>query len=156
MSGGRPYVDLSVEVMVLRQGRVLAAAAIALALAEGATGCGKSADAKARDAFKSAVRDVGPHSRSIPEYCRKHIAMSNGDCLDLFANAAAYCPWPDDNMPTILKSWSAGGGRTLLRIKGTYRDGTTYTHDVAVVKHQGHLRLAHPYWYPCPSLVSGR
>lgn len=142
--------------MALRQGRVLAAAAIALALAEGATACGESADAQARDAFRSAVRDVGPHSRSIPEYCREHIAMSNGDCLDTFANAAAYCPWPDDTMPTILKSWAGGGGRTL-RVRGKYRDGTTYTDDVVVVKYQGHLRLDHPYWLdghsqpPCPS-----
>ncbi|WP_433472820.1 hypothetical protein ACQPZP_28600 [Spirillospora sp. CA-142024] len=141
---------------MLRYGGVIAAAVLASALAEAASGCAMSADAKARDAFKSAVQDVGPNSRGgIPEYCREHIAMSNGDCLDVFANAAAYCPWPDNNMPAILKSWDGGGGQTL-RVRGKYRDGTTYTRDVVIVKYQGKLKLDHPYWLdgksqpPCP------
>jgi hypothetical protein len=142
--------------MALRQGHGLGLAAIALMLAVGATGCGKNADGQARDALKSAVQDVGPHSRSMSEYCRKHIAMSDSDCLDVFSNAAAYCPWPDNNMPTILKSWAGNDGRTL-RVRGRYRDGTTYIRDVVVVTYQGHLKLAYPYWLdshsqpPCPS-----
>lgn len=145
------------RVVALRQGRALAAAVAALALAAGAAGCGKSADEQARDEFKAAVEDVGPNSSSIKSYCRKHIAQSTGSCLDEFANAAAYCPWPDNEMPAILKSWEAGGDRAL-RIKGTYRDGTTYTHDVSVVKDQGDLKLDHPYWLdgesqpPCPAV----
>lgn len=141
-------------VMVLRQGRALAAAAVALTLAVGATGCGKSPDEQARDALKSAVQDFG--SLSVPDYCRKHIAMSVSDCRDEFSNAAAYCTWPDNKMPTILKSWAGNGGQTL-RLRGKYRDGVTYHIDAVVVKYQGHLRLAHPYWLdshtqpPCPA-----
>ena len=142
--------------MVFRQGRVLATASVVLTVAVAATGCGQSADERAREAFTSAVRDVGPHSHSIREYCREHIAMSTGDCLDVFANAAAYCPWPDNHMPTILKSWAGNGGRTL-RVRGRYRGGTSYTRDVVVVTYRGHLRLAYPYWLdshsqpPCPA-----
>ncbi|WP_021594065.1 hypothetical protein [Actinomadura welshii] len=141
---------------MLRYGSVIAAAVIASTLAVAASGCGMSADAKARDAFESAVQDVGPNSRGgVPGYCREHLAMSEGECLDVFSNAAAYCPWPDNNMPTILKSWDGGAGRTL-RVRGKYRDGTTYTRDVVIVKYQGKWKLKFPYWLdgrsqpPCP------
>lgn len=74
----------------------------------------------------------------------------------MFANAAACCPWPDNNMPTILKSWDDDGGDRILRVRGKYRDGTVYTRDVAIVEYQGKLKLRYPYWLdeqsqpPCP------
>ncbi|MGW0538178.1 hypothetical protein [Streptomyces sp. NPDC003032] len=105
--------------------------------------CG-DADAKAREGFREIAQDVTDGFKP-EEFCEKRITADKQTCLDGLANAAAYCPFPDGNIPKIVESKEAGNGRTLL-IKGKFSNGGRYTNRVWVGEDEGRMKLDYFYW----------